>query len=118
MYLTNRGIKKGLKPFFEKEKKEMPKLLNKSLAFTISILASTFITNILLQKILLSASNVSFGVGDPVYNFDIAFYMFHKPLIEALLGYFIVLLVALTAYMAIYYIIVFNKYFNGVMAKW
>ena len=114
LYLTNRGIKKGLKPFFEKEKKEMPKLLNKSLAFTISILASTFVTNILLQKILLSASNVSFGVGDPVYNFDIAFYMFHKPLIETLLGYFIILLVVLTAYMAIYYIIVFNKYFNGV----
>lgn len=114
LYLTNRGIKKGLKPFFEKEKKEMPKLLNKSLAFTISILASTFITNILLQKILLSASNVTFGVGDPVYNFDIAFYMFHKPLIETLLGYFIILLVALTVYMAVYYIIVFNKYFNGV----
>ena len=114
LYLTNRGIKKGLKPFFEKEKKEMPKLLNKSLAFTISILASTFVTNILLQKILLSASNVSFGVGDPVYNFDIAFYMFHKPLIETLLGYFIILLFVLTAYMPIYYIIVFNKYFNGV----
>ena len=24
MYFTNRGIKKGLKPFFEKENKEMP----------------------------------------------------------------------------------------------
>ena len=28
IYFTNRGIKKGLKPFFEKEQKTMPKLLN------------------------------------------------------------------------------------------
>ena len=28
MYFTNRGIKKGLKPFFEKEKKEMVEQIN------------------------------------------------------------------------------------------
>ena len=32
IYMTNRGIKKGLKPFFEKENKTLPKLPNKSLA--------------------------------------------------------------------------------------
>ena len=31
LYLTNKGIKKGLKPFFDQEKKEMPKLPNKSI---------------------------------------------------------------------------------------
>ena len=36
VYMTNRGIKKGLKPFFEKENKKMPKLPNKSLALVIS----------------------------------------------------------------------------------
>lgn len=117
IYATNRGIKKGLKPFFEKEGKEMPKLLNKSIAFVISAIVSVFITNIFLQKILLCLSNVSFGKADPVFNLDIAFYMFQKPLIGALLGYFIILMVALTAYMAIYYIVVFNKYFNGVDGK-
>ena len=29
LYFTNRGIKKGLKPFFEQEKQEVPKLPNK-----------------------------------------------------------------------------------------
>ena len=29
IYFTNRGIKKGLKPFFEKENKPLPRLLNK-----------------------------------------------------------------------------------------
>ena len=44
LYFTNRGIKKGLKPFFEKEKKEIPKLPNKSLALVISALVS-FVTS-------------------------------------------------------------------------
>ena len=33
IYFTNRSIKKGLKEFFDKENKEMPKLPNKSISF-------------------------------------------------------------------------------------
>jgi len=107
IYITNRGIKKGLKPFFEKENKELPKLLNKSLALVLSLLVSTFISNVLMNKILLCASNVSFGVTDPIFNFDISFYMFQKPLIETMIGYIIGIIFALTIYMVIYYIIIF-----------
>ncbi len=117
MYFTNRGIKKGLKTFFEKENKEMPKLLNKSIAFVISVIVSTFMSNILMKKILLCSSNASFGIADPVFGFDIAFYMFQKPLIETLLMYFIGIIIGLTIYMVIYYIIIFNKYFDGVDGK-
>lgn len=114
IYLTNRGIQKGLKPFFEKENKEAPKFLNKSIAFVMSVLISTFMTNVLMQKILLCASNVSFGMTDPIFNFDISFYMFQKPLVETMIGYFVGIVFVLTAYMAIYYIFIFNKYFNGI----
>lgn len=117
IYLTNRGIKKGLKKFFEKEKKEMPKLLNKSIAFVFSVIISTLMSNILMKKILLCISNASFGISDPIFNLDISFYMFQKPLVETLLGYFIGIFIGLTAYMAIYYVIVFNKHFDGVDGK-
>ena len=117
MYFTNRGIKKGLKTFFEKENKEMPKLLNKSIAFVVSVIGSAFMSNILMKKILLCSSNVSFGVTDSIFGFDIAFYMFQKPLIETLLVYFIGVIIGLTIYMAVYYIIIFNKYFDGVDGK-
>ena len=40
IYFTNRGIKKVLKPFFDKEEKPMPGLLNKSLALVISAIVS------------------------------------------------------------------------------
>ena len=117
MYFTNRGIKKGLKTFFEKENKEMPKLLNKSISFVVSVSISTLMSNILMKKILLCSSNAAFGVADPVFGFDIAFYMFQKPLIETLLMYFIGIIIGLTIYMVIYYIIIFNKYFDGVDGK-
>ena len=117
MYFTNRGIKKGLKVFFDKESKEMPKLLNKSISFVIAIIVSTFMSNILMKKILLCSSNASFGVTDPIFGFDIAFYMFQKPLIETLLIYFIGIIIGLTIYMAVYYIIIFNKYIISIFAN-
>ena len=117
IYFTNRGIKKGLKVFFEKENKQMPKLLNKSIAFIVSVIISAFASNVLMEKILLFISNASFGISDPIFGLDISFYMFQKPLIETLLAYFIGIIIALTAYMAIYYIIIFNKYFDGVDGK-
>ena len=64
IYFTNRGIKKGLKTFFEREKKEMPKLPNKSIALVISAIVSVVISSIATQKIMLVASNSSFGITD------------------------------------------------------
>ena len=42
IYLTNKGIKKELKNFFDAEKKTMPKLPNKSLALVVGIIVSAF----------------------------------------------------------------------------
>ena len=82
IYMTNRGIKKGLKPFFEKEKKEIPKLLNKSIALVISIIVSVIVSNAMMQNIMLVMANTSFGISDPIFGLDIAYFVFPKPLIE------------------------------------
>ena len=73
IYFTNRGIKKGLQPFFEKEKKHMPKLLNKSLALVISAVVSFFTSSAIMQKIMLATSNASFGIQDPIFGLDISY---------------------------------------------
>lgn len=117
IYCTNRGIKKGLKPFFEKEKKPMPKLLNKSLALVISAIVSIIVSAVLMQKIMLALNSTSFGISDPIFNLDIAYYIFQKPVIELILIYFTVLFVGLSLYMALYYVIVFNRYFDGIDGK-
>ena len=114
IYMTNRGIKKGLKQFFDKENKEIPKLVNKSVALIISALVSVFISKVLSQKLLLYVSNASFGKTDPIFGLDIGYYMFQKPFIETILTYLVCLIIGLTIYMAAYYIISFNKFFNGI----
>ena len=114
LYLTNRGIKKGLKPFFEKEKKTMPKLPNKSLSLVISAIASFVVSSMLTQKLMLIMSGATFGTQDPLFGLDIAYYVFQKPVLEFFAFYFIVLFVGLSIYMALYYVIVFNRYFDGV----
>ena len=114
IYFTNKGIKKGLKPFFEQEKKEMPKLPNKSIALIGAIIISVIVSNSLLEKILLFASNVSFEKADIIFNLDISYYMFIKPLVEELIRYLIIFIVAISLYMAVYYILVFNLYFDAI----
>lgn len=117
IYMTNRGIKKGLKPFFEKESKPMPKLLNKSLSLVISAIVSVIVSSILVQKIMLVLNSTSFGIQDTVFGFDISYYFFQKPVIQSFVIYFITLIVGITIYMALYYVIVFNRFFDGVDGK-
>ena len=117
LYFTNRGIKKGLKPFFERENKKMPKLLNKSLAFIIATIGSIYISTVSMQKILLFISNASFGMQDPIFNLDIGYYIFQKPVVEMILFYFVGMIIGLSIYMAVYYILVFNICFDGIEGK-
>ena len=117
IYFTNRGIKKGIKPFLEQDKVEMPRLPNKSLALVIAALVSAIFSNQILEKILTATSNTTFAITDPIFNLDISYYLFIKPVIEFFIGYFIALIVGITIYMGAYYIIVFNIYCNGVDRK-
>ena len=114
IYFTNRGIKKGIKPFFEQDKIEIPKLPNKSMALVIAAIVSAIFSNQILQKILTATGNTTFALADPIFNLDISYYLFIKPVIEFFIGYFIILIVGITVYMAAYYISVFNIYCNGV----
>lgn len=114
MYITNRGIKKGLKSFFEDEKKEMPKLPNKSLALIMALITSLIVSNMFLQKTIWFINSAEFGIPDPIYGTDIGFYLFKAPLIGQLLYYGATMIIIITIYIATYYIIAFNKYFEGV----
>ena len=87
IYFTNRGIKKGLKEFFDKEKKEMPKLPNKSISLIASAIVSAIVSYMFTQKIQLFFSNAAFGKADSIFGLDIGYYIFQKPVIEGILSY-------------------------------
>lgn len=114
MFLTNIGIQKGLKPFFESENKTMPKFPNKSIIFVVAVIGSIFLSNNLVEKVVLCASKVSFQKTDMIFNMDISYYMFIKPLIEEVIKYLMQFVILLSAYITAFYIIVFNLYFDGI----
>ena len=113
-YFTNKTIRKGIKIFFDEEKKEVPQFPNKSISFIIALIGSTVSTNILINKILLCFSNTQFGISDPVFNIDISFFVLQKPFIQYLLIYLLVVVIATLGYAVIYSIIILNKSFDGV----
>ena len=114
VYITNKLIKKGLKAFFEEDKITMPKLPNKSIALIIATIVSIVTLPIIMQKVMLMCNTAWFGINDPIFNIDIGYFFFKKPFIEIVLFYIILLTVFLTVYTAVYYIIAFNKYFDGI----
>ncbi len=114
MYFSGRKIKKGLKIFFEQEKKEMPKLPNKSISLFVAIIESLFVQAIFTPNIILCASQTSFGETDPIFNLDVSFFMYIEPLLKMIATYFIFICIAIIVYSFGYYVIVFNKYFDGI----
>lgn len=114
MYFSGRKIKKGLKVFFEQEKKQMPRLPNKSIAVVVASIESLFIQNKFTPNLILCISNTSFGEVDPIFHLDVSFFMFIEPLIKMIAIYFIFICVAIILYSFTYYVIVFHKYFDGI----
>ena len=114
MYFSNKGIKKGLKVFFDEEKKEMPKLVNKSISFVIAAISSVIVGILFTPKVILYASNVSFEKTDLIFNLDISFYMFVEPLIKMILNYLMGMFIFLIIYTIVYYIFVLNRNLDGV----
>ena len=114
MYFVGRKIKKGLKDFFEEEKKEMLRLPNKSIAIVFSIIESIYIAIMFTPMIILCVSNTSFGETIPIFNFDISFFMFIEPLLKMGCKYFIAINILIILYTFDYYIFIFNKYLDGI----
>ena len=117
VYITNKIIKSGLKKFFYEEKKDMPKLANKSIAFIVAIFVSIITSNWYLETTITALNATQFGVTDPIFNLDVSFYIFLKPFIEMIIYYFIALMIGLTIYIVAYHIIVFNSQFESIDRK-
>ena len=114
MYFAGRKIKKGLKVFFEQENKTIPRLPNKSIAIVTAIIESLIVAQRFTPNIILCISNTSFREVDAVFGLDVSFFMFIEPLLKMAMQYFIAICIGIIIYTFAYYVIVFNKYFNGI----
>lgn len=114
IFIQNLIIKRGLKLFFKDEEKEMPKLSNKSIALIISSILALVVSSLCTEKLILFMNSIWTGTLDPIFNLDLGFYFFQKPFIEFTILYIIGILVFLSIYISLYYIVVFNIYLNGI----
>lgn len=114
IYILNKFTKKGLKKFFEEEKKEMPKLPNKSLCIVLALVGAIVGTKMLADKYAILVNAAVFGQTDPIFGTDIGYYMFTLPFIQTLLIFLMEVLVVAIAYTALYYVITLNVYFDGI----
>ena len=114
VYILNKFIKRGLKKFFNEEKKEMPKLPNKSLSLVLALIGGVVGSGMLADKFAIFRNAAVFGRTDPVFGADIGYYMFALPFIESLLIFLLELFIVAIIYVALYYVITLNNYFDGV----
>ena len=112
LYITNRFIFRGLKKFFDDDKKEFPKLPNKTICMIASLIFSMVYTNVLCDKLMILKNAAVFGRGDPIFGTDISYYMFILPFIQTFIVSLGILMLFLIAYTGVYYVIVLNMYFD------
>ena len=111
-YITTVFMKKGFKKFFEEDKITMPKLPNKSISLAFGIIWGLIVSSQITEKAILAFNSAKFGISDPIFNIDIGYYVFQKPFIETAILYLIITMALLTIYVVVYYIIVFNRFFD------
>lgn len=114
IYTTTTKIKRGLKVFFEDEKKIMPKLPQKSIAFICATLVTIFTTGMIVERALPFFFNTQFVTTDPALGLDIGFFVFKWPFLQFITLYTVIAIIASVVYAVIYYLLVFNIYFDGI----
>ncbi len=117
LYILNKFTKKGLNKFFEDEKKEMPKLPNKSLCFVIALIGALIGTKMIADKYAILTHAAVFGQSDPIFGIDIGYYMFTLPFIQTLLIFLMEAMIVAIIYTALYYVITLNIFFDGIDAE-
>ena len=114
IYINTNKIRRTLKTFFEEEKIAFPALPRKSIAFIIAIIVTIFTSQMILEKALLCFNSAKFMIATPVLGYDIGYFVFIWPFVELIIQYLAACLVGLIIYSGLYYLIVFNVYFDGI----
>lgn len=114
VFITNKFIKKGLTKFFEDEKRKVPKLPNKTICLVLSLLGAIIISKMITEEFAMFLNAAVFGRNDPIFGVDISFYIFKLPFMKSVTMLIIETLIGLIIYVALYYVIALNVYFDGV----
>lgn len=101
-------IKKNMSSYFKKNELPLKRLPVFSLSAVIAFLGALISKDIFYMKIMNYLNSTSFDEKDPVFNIDIGYYVFTRPLFTTLVGFLSGLCIFIIAYTVIYYLIAFT----------
>ncbi|MCX7709636.1 MAG: UPF0182 family protein [Clostridia bacterium] len=112
--LTNVFIKKNINRYFKENALPVRKLPNFSVAAVVSLIGAFLSKELFYQKALNYIHAIDFGKTDPLFNADIGYYVFQRPLLMALYDFLSLFWLFVIAYTVAYYLFTLFLTFNNV----
>ena len=106
-------IRKNMQAYYKKNELPQGRLPVYSLAAVIAFIGALASKDLLFLKILAFFNSTAFGSADPIFNQDIGFYVFIRPLYTTLYGFVSSLWLFIIAYTVIYYLVAFSTSSGG-----
>jgi uncharacterized membrane protein (UPF0182 family) len=114
IFFTNLLIKRNFKRYFLGFEGKLNKVTNVPIAFIIAFISSISTKEIFYEKGLMFLNRTDFGVKDPIFGFDIGYFMFSRPFLISVVDFFSSLAVFVIFYTIVYYfllgVVSFDKF--------
>jgi uncharacterized protein len=114
IFFTNLLIKRNFKKYFLGYEGTLNKVINVPIAFLFAFISAIFTKEIFYEKGLMFLNRTDFGDKDPIFGFDIGYFMFSRPFLISVYELFSSLAVFVIFYTVVYYfllgVVSFDKF--------
>ena len=111
-YISSLLIKGNMLSYFKKHDLPQRKFYNLVVALIIAFLGALISKDIFFLKILNFLNSTAFDITDPIFNMDVGYYVFIRPLYTAVYGFISSLWLFTIAFTILYYLVVFSTSFS------
>jgi len=109
IYVSTLLIKKNMQAYFKKHDMPQRKFPNLIIAIIIAFLGALISKDIFFLKILNFLNSTVFNMADPIFNNDVGYYVFIRPLYASVYGFISTLWLFIIAFTVAYYLVMFSS---------
>ena len=113
IYISTLLIKKNMQAYFRKLDMPQRKFPNFIVSIIIAFLGALISKDIFFLKILNFMNSTAFNMADPIFNKDVGYYVFIRPLYTSVYGFISSLWVFVIAFTVVYYLVMFSSSFSN-----
>ncbi len=112
IYISALLIKKNMLAYFKKMDLPHKKFPNLILSLVIAFFGALISKDIFFLKILNFLNSTAFNMADPIFNKDVGYYVFIRPLYTSVYGFISALWLFVIVFTAAYYLVMFTSSFS------